>query len=158
MRKTIAEGAWRGGTSKLSIILPGDGVEAVDGYSRERIGYEFDSEYDEVVDANDPTPIVFYPEELRDVIAAVREELEEDPFAPEPDFDVLEAWLDENGAGVLGEVGDRDGLHKQFRMKRSEKGTPYLKVQRGQGRGYLRATPTLGRTEFEELFGSIAVI
>jgi hypothetical protein len=144
------------------LVVPKRDVDPAEGYSWKRIGYEFDSEYDPVEEATDPTEIVFFPKELRDVIRETRKELDkevgEDPFAPEPDFDVLVKWLEQNDPGVLSEVGDRNGIHKQFRMKRNEKNTPYLKIQRGHGRGYLHATPTLGRDEFEGVFGNISVI
>lgn len=158
MRVKLSHGKWDDGITTLSLVTPADNVKPVDENFRAPVGYEFDSEYDDIVRERDPTPITFYPEELRAVITAVRSELDEDPFAPDPDFDVLIEWIDNNGPGVIGEVGKRDGLHKQFRMKYNEEDVPYLKVQRGQGQGYLHATPTLGNDEFEGVFGGAVIL
>ncbi len=91
MRFALAEANWGDddGTTSLAIVTPTDldrpseYGRAATGYQTAEIGYEFDSTYDPTVnDHPDPTPVVFYPNELRDIITEVRNTLPVDPFHP----------------------------------------------------------------------------
>lgn len=43
-------------------------------------------------------------------------------------------------------------------MLRNDGGHPYLKIQRGAHHTWLRRSPTLGRKEFDGVFGNVTVI
>lgn len=170
MRFALAEANWGDddGTTSLAIVTP-TGLDrpseygrAATGYQTAEIGYEFDSTYDPTVnDHPDPTPVIFYPNELRDIITEVRNTLPIDPFSP-ANFDVLVDWADdqEGGEGLLAEIGtNKKGKWcKQLKMLRNDGGHPYLKVQRGAHHTWLRGSPTLGRKEFDGVFGNVTVI
>lgn len=168
MRFPLAESDWGQGTTSLALVKPADldrpskyGTPAT-GYQTADVGYEFDSTYDpSVEDQQDPTPIVFYPNELRDIITEVRKRLGIDPFSP-ANFDVLADWTDgqDGKEGLLGQIGvNEDGKWcKQFKILRNENDQHYLKVQRGAHHTWLRGSPTLGCKEFEGVFRTVTVL
>ena len=168
MRFALAESDWGQGITSLAIVTPTDldrptkyGTPAT-GYQTTDVGYELDSTYDPTVDDHhDPTPVVFYPNELRDIITEVRKTLGVDPFSP-ANFDILADWADaqNGGEGLLGQIGkNEDGKWcKQFKMLRNDNDQPYLKVQRGAHHTWLRGSPTLGREEFEGVFENVTVL
>jgi hypothetical protein len=162
MRRTIATGEWKEGTTTLGVVDPNKvgGADRygrpADGYASTSVGYEFDSTYDQSVDEPDPTPVVFYPKEIRSIIAEARDRLPRDPFGP-ADFDPIPKWAEEDG-DLLGEVGDSSTWCKQLKVKYNDSDTPYLKVQRGAGNSWLHGSPTMGRREFEELFGDVTLL
>lgn len=155
----LSRGEWRNGITQLNVV-DGSAVEPVRGYAETEIGYEFRSKFKD--DTRNPPAVQFTLAELRELVQQVKAGVD-DPFAA-PDFEPLRGWLEAHGDGVIAEVGDEDGLRKQFRMKwNGDTGTPYLKVQRRRRDGesgddsWLISSPTLGPGEFEEIFEDISV-
>lgn len=155
----LSRGEWHNGITQLNVV-DGSTVEPVQDYPEVEIGYEFRSKFKD--DTQNPPAVQFTPAELRELVQQVKAKVD-DPFAA-PDFEPLRDWLKKHGDGVIAVVGYEDGLRKQFRMKwDDDTGSPYLKVQRRRrddetgDDSWLISSPTLGPSEFEEIFEDITV-
>jgi len=147
MREELSRGSWEGGHTALFIKKNSDG----------EISYEIESQYVDSVEKRDPPAVDFSPPELRELIRETCEKLGTNPFES-GDFSSFVSWYDENGDSVIAEV-EKAGVRKQFRVKRNDdNGTVYLKVQRWKDGSNLRDSPTLGRDEFEGVFGALVLL